>query len=59
MLVLGAGSVFPQSSIHLKRSYSLPENLDAGVKSDPHKTCEHSYMYMHVHVQGSIMGFSM
>ena len=45
MLVLGTGSVFPQSSIHSKHSCSLPKSLDARVKSDPHKTRAETYMY--------------
>ena len=39
------GSVFPRSSIHPKLSCSLPESLDARVKSDPHKMHAQSYMY--------------
>ena len=38
MLVFGTGSVFPRSSIHPKLLCSLPESLDARVKSDPHNT---------------------
>ena len=37
-LVLGRGSVSSKTSIHPKHSCSLPESLDARVKSNPHKT---------------------
>ena len=36
----------PRRSFHPKHSCSLPKSLDARVKSDPHKTCALSYMYV-------------